>query len=162
MLSGDLGNYFATELMSMLEAAQVMTATSRSFHTMMGLQLFQNYKDLGATMTRPHDVNFNQDYYPHVNLGPVWPTEIVRYSVPLASFLEQHFDEFRSDLQRISEGTTFWNLHADPTDLDISFVVFLSFGLGLVCARAGCISMQLLGAGDFVAPMVIRSIRNTN
>ena len=40
------------------------------------------------------------DYYPHVNVGPVWPKEMLA----LPSFLEAHAAEFQADLRRIMDG----------------------------------------------------------
>eukprot|EP00927_Polykrikos_kofoidii_P029828 TRINITY_DN25720_c0_g1_i1.p1 TRINITY_DN25720_c0_g1~~TRINITY_DN25720_c0_g1_i1.p1 ORF type:complete len:503 (+),score=72.13 TRINITY_DN25720_c0_g1_i1:201-1511(+) len=66
------------------------------------LPWFNRYEELGGRpLERPCDANFNQDFFPHVAWGPLWPRPVVLESVPIAAFLEAHHAEFAAELRRL-------------------------------------------------------------
>lgn len=107
LLSGEVAKHLAVEGRDLRQAAKAMREASNRFQTMVRLPFFNQWGPLGFELRGPHDSNFNNDYYPHVNLGPVWPPA----AHPLTSWLEDNFAEFRADLDRIMQADTFWRLH---------------------------------------------------
>eukprot|EP00747_Dinoflagellata_sp_TGD_P095513 gnl/TRDRNA2_/TRDRNA2_166493_c0_seq2.p1 gnl/TRDRNA2_/TRDRNA2_166493_c0~~gnl/TRDRNA2_/TRDRNA2_166493_c0_seq2.p1 ORF type:complete len:296 (-),score=52.98 gnl/TRDRNA2_/TRDRNA2_166493_c0_seq2:497-1384(-) len=73
LLSAELARYLAVELMDVRGSTLAMRKTTELFQVMLSLPFFRQYMQLGAVLRGPQDVNFNHDYYPHVNIGPVWP-----------------------------------------------------------------------------------------
>jgi len=107
LISAELARHLAVELLDVRRAAQALRGAQGFARAARALPFFKQFEVLGARLSEPHDMNYNMDHYPHVNLGPLWPKELV----PLAAYLEAHFEEFRSDLQRIRDAQTFWGLH---------------------------------------------------
>lgn len=107
LLSAEMARHLAVEVCDVREAALALRDTNSRFETMKQQPFFHQFAALGVALRKPHDVNYNMDYYPHVNMGPVWPNSLV----PLAGFLEQHFDEFRADVSKIVDPSVFWRLH---------------------------------------------------
>lgn len=68
-------------------------------------------------LMRSHDGNFNQDFYPQLNFGPVWKKEFL----PLAAFLELHYQDFLTDLHGILDDKTFWDLHYQNQNAETQF-----------------------------------------
>ena len=108
LLSAETALHLATERFDVRRAARALRQTSDRFEQMTALPLFRQLEALGGSPLRvPHEVSYNLDYYPHVRQGPVWP----RGMLPIADFLEEHFEEFQADLLEIMDDQTFWNLH---------------------------------------------------
>lgn len=107
LVSAELARHLAIDANDVRRAALRLRETSRRFEQMRQLPYFKQFEALGSVLRCPHDVNYNMDYYPHVNVGPLWP----RALVPIGTFLEEHFDDFRADLARIMEAETFRGLH---------------------------------------------------
>mmetsp|Transcript_61682 Transcript_61682/g.198720 ORF Transcript_61682/g.198720 Transcript_61682/m.198720 type:complete len:436 (-) Transcript_61682:59-1366(-) len=107
LLSAETARHLVVDVWDLRQGAWALQETSRRFNTMKGLPFFRQFEALGAVLRRPHDMNFNMDYYPHVHVGPIWPAA----AVPLSSFLEEHFEDFRRDLLGIMDPATFWRLH---------------------------------------------------
>lgn len=93
LLAGELGAAFATS--HDLEAASaVLGLSAQLFRQMLGLPYYALGGGLG--WSRPQDMAFNHELYPNY-YGAVWPKE----QVPLAAFLEAHYEAFRADLESI-------------------------------------------------------------
>lgn len=107
LLSAEMANHLAIEVRDVRGAARALREANKRLEFIKQLPFFQQFEALGTTLRCPHDMNYNMDYYPHVSMGPIWPTA----HVPLAGFLEEHYEEFRSDLNRIMDANTFWHLH---------------------------------------------------
>lgn len=107
MLAAELARYYAADVRDLRHAASIAMEAAKLFVHMRALPFFSQFKALGSELKSTHDMNFNADHYPHVTIGPVWPAELV----PLASFLEAHYDDFKADLMNIIEAKTFWRLH---------------------------------------------------
>eukprot|EP00929_Paragymnodinium_shiwhaense_P075274 TRINITY_DN38476_c0_g1_i3.p1 TRINITY_DN38476_c0_g1~~TRINITY_DN38476_c0_g1_i3.p1 ORF type:complete len:310 (-),score=66.86 TRINITY_DN38476_c0_g1_i3:11-940(-) len=99
LLSLELGAAFAARKM-IHAAAEILSMARRTFHTMITLPYYKDFR-----WKQPMDVAFNHELYPNY-FGPVWPND----QVPLATFLEEHFEEFRADLDGIlNAGATFFD-----------------------------------------------------
>lgn len=107
LVSAETARHLAVEALEPRRAASAHRVTNSLFKTLRQVAFFRQFEALGASLRKPHDLNYNMDYYPHVNLGPIWPKELV----PLAGFLEMHFEDFMQDLRSIRDAHTFWELH---------------------------------------------------
>lgn len=107
LVSAEVARYLALDASDVRRAAVALREATSLMQVMRELPFFETFRLLGASLQEPHDMNYNMDYYPHVNVGPVWPKEWV----PLASFLEEHFDVFLAELQQFRDAETFWGLH---------------------------------------------------
>jgi len=107
LLEAEMGQHLAVDLHDIRSAARALGGAHRSFDTLRKLPFSQTYLSFGVPYAKPHDLNYNMDHYPHVRIGPVWPSR----HVPLASFLEEHYEDFKADLHRILEAGSFWDLH---------------------------------------------------
>merc|ERR1712196_280601 len=73
-------------------ATQVMRTGAEAFRSMMSLPHYEHEFD----WLEGEQIAFNSQFYPSY-FGPLWPKE----QVPLAAFLEEHFKEFRADLDNV-------------------------------------------------------------
>merc|ERR1719382_244142 len=84
LLLAETAQNLAVDAADVSEGARVLRQTSLLFGTMKQLPFFRQFEALGAVLQCPHDMNYNMDYYPHVQVGPIWPKD----AVPIAGFLE--------------------------------------------------------------------------
>merc|ERR1712216_137254 len=112
MVSAELGRYIAVHLRDVVDAAEVLREASGYLEQVRRLPYFRRYVELGSNLHKVHDTNLNQDFFPQIRHGPIWPSA----DVPLAQFLEDHYAEFLEDLQAIRADTVFSSLHSQNTN----------------------------------------------
>lgn len=141
MVVSEVGRYCMLQLQDLVQAAFFLRQATTFLNRLKQLPFFQRYEQAAAIMhslalqappesalarfgaglrgihRTPHDVNFNQDFYPHLQVGPIWPKE----EVPLAAFLEEHFEDFLADLRHILDDSTFWSLHFQNQNAETQF-----------------------------------------
>lgn len=95
MISAELGRYIAVHQHDMPSALDTLRKASGYLHQVRALSFFSRYQGHGQMLQKAHDTNFNQDLFPRVHFGPLWPVS----EVPLAVFLEAHYQEFLADVR---------------------------------------------------------------
>eukprot|EP00931_Biecheleriopsis_adriatica_P054161 TRINITY_DN31839_c0_g1_i1.p1 TRINITY_DN31839_c0_g1~~TRINITY_DN31839_c0_g1_i1.p1 ORF type:complete len:455 (+),score=65.00 TRINITY_DN31839_c0_g1_i1:54-1418(+) len=98
MISSELGKYLATELRDLRTAMEVLQVSQSYFQVMRSLPAFGPH---AGPLDSPHHISLNSDYFPAavVRQGPVWRNPL--QDVPIAAFLEMHFETIRGELLAI-------------------------------------------------------------
>eukprot|EP00929_Paragymnodinium_shiwhaense_P103120 TRINITY_DN66406_c0_g1_i2.p1 TRINITY_DN66406_c0_g1~~TRINITY_DN66406_c0_g1_i2.p1 ORF type:complete len:277 (+),score=16.79 TRINITY_DN66406_c0_g1_i2:182-1012(+) len=96
MLSAELIHHETTTL------NDYSSRSEQQFQRARRLPWFARFGELGGwPLSGPDDANFNQDHFPHIPFGPIWPRNVVITTLPIASFLEAHFADFLEDLETL-------------------------------------------------------------
>eukprot|EP00928_Gymnodinium_smaydae_P065197 TRINITY_DN48375_c0_g1_i1.p1 TRINITY_DN48375_c0_g1~~TRINITY_DN48375_c0_g1_i1.p1 ORF type:complete len:371 (+),score=40.50 TRINITY_DN48375_c0_g1_i1:88-1113(+) len=102
MVSAELARYIVVNLKDVALGAHATRDAATFLQQARQVPFFRRHEGLGSPwlqLIRGHDTSFNEDFFPQISYGPVWPSNVV----PLASFLEAHHSEFLADLQAILE-----------------------------------------------------------
>lgn len=98
LLAGELGRHLAVERQSPRAAAEALQAAQSLFDEM---RLMPAFGPHAGPLNRPHDVNFNSDFFPAsvAKQGPIWQNP--HRDVPIAPILEAAYPVIAAELRAI-------------------------------------------------------------